>query len=210
MNTLYAHPMSGASRRVLAFAAVYDVPLEVHVVDLMKGAHKAPDYLALNPSGRVPTLVVEGEERALWESAAILSYLAELYAPDTLGETPEQRALVMQWGVWGVAHFGGALGALNVETGLKRMRGGEPDASVVATLTEAVDAQLNLLAGASSIGDGFVAGTERPSTADFILAAPLEACQWISGFEPKSPVARAWMTRMTSLPGWPAAPHQGA
>jgi glutathione S-transferase len=45
------------------------------LVRFMKGEHRAPDYLARNPKGKVPTLIVDGE--ALTENVAILSYLAQ-------------------------------------------------------------------------------------------------------------------------------------
>lgn len=51
------------------------VPFEVELVDLEAGGQRSPEYLRLNPQGRVPTLVVDGE--AYSESAALLMLLAE-------------------------------------------------------------------------------------------------------------------------------------
>src|SRR6516225_2745110 len=51
------------------------VPFEARLLDFAVKAHKAPDYLRLNPDGMVPTLVVDGEPRA--ESAALALLLAE-------------------------------------------------------------------------------------------------------------------------------------
>lgn len=64
----YRHPLSSASRR--AVLTVHELGIadrvELMTVNLAKGAQKSPDYLRLNPNGRVPTL--EDEGFVLWES----------------------------------------------------------------------------------------------------------------------------------------------
>jgi glutathione S-transferase len=54
-------------------------PFDTHLVAFMKGAHRSPDYLALNPAGKVPTLLVDGQP--LTQNVAILSFLARSF-PD--------------------------------------------------------------------------------------------------------------------------------
>jgi glutathione S-transferase len=70
---LHYHPLSTYSRRVLIALREKGIEAELVPVDMAKGAHRAPDYLALNPYGRVPTLVEDGF--VLYESTAILEYL---------------------------------------------------------------------------------------------------------------------------------------
>lgn len=53
------------------------VDFESVVIRFLKGEHKSPDYLALNPKGKVPTLVVDGE--AITENVAIALFIAERY-----------------------------------------------------------------------------------------------------------------------------------
>jgi glutathione S-transferase len=74
-----------------------EIPHTVQSVDLDSGEHKQPAYLALNPAGVVPTLVIDGTP--LNEAAAIALYLADAYptrgfapAPDTLA-----RGAYYQW-----------------------------------------------------------------------------------------------------------------
>src|SRR5712692_2701887 len=55
------------------------VPFEPHAISFAKREQRAPEYLALNPEGKVPTLVIDG--RPLTEVAAILYYLARRF-PD--------------------------------------------------------------------------------------------------------------------------------
>ncbi len=69
-----------------------NVPLE-----LSKGEHKLPAFLAINPAGQVPAIDVDGFYLA--ESIAIAQYLAEKYNPTLLG-TMEQKAKGLQWALW--------------------------------------------------------------------------------------------------------------
>ena len=71
---LYGFPLSPNTWKVRALAAYLGVPLELEFVDLTKGDQRTPAYLALNPTGRTPTLV-DGDV-TLWESNAILQYIA--------------------------------------------------------------------------------------------------------------------------------------
>jgi glutathione S-transferase len=69
----------------------------VHVVNLMAGDQKQPDYLKLNPNGRIPTIVdCETGNFAVFESGAILIYLAEK-AGRLLPTDRKGRSLVIQW-----------------------------------------------------------------------------------------------------------------
>ena len=71
---LYAFPPSPNTWKVRAVAAHLGIPLELEIVDLIKGGSHSPDYLAINPTGRTPTLV-DGDFK-LWESTAIMQYVA--------------------------------------------------------------------------------------------------------------------------------------
>jgi glutathione S-transferase len=59
---------------------------ELHQLDFDKGEQKSPQYLAINPAGRVPTLVIDGQ--VLTESAAIAMHLADLYPQADLAPAP--------------------------------------------------------------------------------------------------------------------------
>lgn len=70
-----------------------NVPYEFVVLDMENGEHRKPDFLAINPMGKVPAIDDNGF--CLWESGAILLYLAEQYGSDAL--TPQKRAELNQW-----------------------------------------------------------------------------------------------------------------
>jgi maleylacetoacetate isomerase len=73
---LYDYWRSSASYRVRIALNMLGIDYETVPIDLLEGAHKNPDYLALNPQGLVPTLVIDG--RTLTQSLAIIEYLAEV------------------------------------------------------------------------------------------------------------------------------------
>ena len=90
---LHGFPMSPNTRRALLALEEVSAEYRLEPVDLMTGAQKSEAYRKLNPTGRVPTLV-DGE-MVLWESNAILVYLAEKF-PDRLfgGKSAVERAEV--------------------------------------------------------------------------------------------------------------------
>ncbi|NJK77128.1 MAG: glutathione S-transferase family protein [Oscillatoriales cyanobacterium RU_3_3] len=78
------------------------VPYEFVMLDMQAGAHLEPDFLAINPIGKVPA-IVDGDFK-LWESGAILLYLAQKY-----GKMPaslEQQAEILQWVMFANATLG--------------------------------------------------------------------------------------------------------
>src|SRR5665648_558409 len=95
---LYDMKDSPHARKVRLFAAELGIPLELIPRDPRKGETRAEDFLAKNPNGRVPTLV-EGDF-VLWESPAILKYLAAKHPERGLGGADaEQQALIDQMAV---------------------------------------------------------------------------------------------------------------
>lgn len=92
---IHSFPLSGHSHRVVLFANLAGINHEVIHVDLAKGAHKAPEFLALNPAGQVP--VIEDGATVISDSNAILVYLARKYAPHFLSSDPIKEAQVQKF-----------------------------------------------------------------------------------------------------------------
>ncbi|MBY3344283.1 maleylacetoacetate isomerase [Rhizobium laguerreae] len=72
---LYDYWRSSASYRVRIALNLLGVDYKTVPINLLDGAHKTPEYLALNPQGLVPTLVIDG--KTLTQSLAIIEYLGE-------------------------------------------------------------------------------------------------------------------------------------
>jgi len=93
---LYHHPLSGHAHRARLFLSLLGLPHELVDVDLQAGAHKAADFLALNPFGQIPVLDDNGV--AIADSNAILVYLAKKTGrTDWLPDDPRGAAAVQRW-----------------------------------------------------------------------------------------------------------------
>ncbi len=78
------------------------VPYEFILLDMQAGEHRQPEYLAINPMGKVPA-IVDGDFQ-LWESGAIILYLAQKYG--NISASPEFQAKINQWIIFANATLG--------------------------------------------------------------------------------------------------------
>ncbi len=200
---LYHHPFSSNARKAVMTAKLLGSPVELVFVNLAKGEQKTPEYLALNPNGRVPTLV-DGDY-ALWESYAIMTYLADKSpekAANTLYPTSARaRADVHRWLFWAAHHLSPTIGTLNFENMLKKMFGqGDPDPAVVAR----AERDLRVLA---TVLDSHLSNRTWLSGEGLTLADVAVACPLMSTVPARLPVTdfanlQAWFTRVQALDAW--------
>jgi glutathione S-transferase len=105
---LYATPLSANGRKALAVAHQLGLAPEIHLVDVYRGEGRSAEFLAINPSGKIPVLV-DGEF-TLTESNAILQYLCEAHGECRLwSRDPRARAAIARWLFWEAAHWQPAL-----------------------------------------------------------------------------------------------------
>lgn len=92
----YYLPLSAPCRAVTMTAETLGIKLNKIQLDLFAGAHLKPEFLKLNPQHTIPTLVDNGF--AVWESRAIIVYLAEKYSKNEsiYPKCPKKRALINQ------------------------------------------------------------------------------------------------------------------
>ena len=104
----YYAPMSTASITEIVLEEL-GIPCEKVKLELQKGDTKKPEFLKLNPNGKVPTLVHDGTP--IWESAAITIYLGETFGVDRgLFPAPgPRRGEAMKWIVWTNVTLGDAV-----------------------------------------------------------------------------------------------------
>ena len=122
-----------APRKVCAVAKYLESPIDYAFVDLGCGENRTPHYLALNPNGKVPTLV-DGE-RVLWEADAIMCHLAARCDSDLW---PQDARLtdVIRWFSWNAQHFTAHAGTLYFEHIIRARFGvGDPDPAAVMRAT---------------------------------------------------------------------------
>ena len=84
-------------RKACAVAKYLNSPVEFVHVDLAKGENRTPEFLALNPNGKVP--VLETDAGSLWEANAIMCYLARLAGSD-LWPSDDRQIEVLRWLSW--------------------------------------------------------------------------------------------------------------
>jgi glutathione S-transferase len=128
---LYQIPLSPNCQKVVALAHEVGVPLELAKVDVFKGESRTPAMLAKNPNGKLP--ILEDGDFVLWESTAMLGYIAaKAGRTDLAPTTPRDRAEVDRWTSWQGAHFGPAIRKVAFERIVKKLAGlGAPDEAVV-------------------------------------------------------------------------------
>ena len=189
---LYYHPLSGHSHRAHLFASLLDARHDLIEVDLLTGAHKKPEFLALNPFGQVPVLDDDGT--VVSDSNAILVYLAKkLGRTEWLPEDPQGAAAVQRWlsVAAGEVAYGPAAARLVTVFGSKH----NPD-EVIGRAHELLKTLEEHLTGRD-----WLVGN-RPTIADvalysYVARAP-EGNVDLSGY----PHVKAFLRRIEALPGF--------
>jgi glutathione S-transferase len=101
VTKLYGIPQSRALRSIWA---IEEVGIDYELVPThFVGDSKKPEYLAINPNGRIPALV-DGDV-TLFESMAINLYLAKTYGGDLYPKAPQDEARAVQWSFWGMTEL---------------------------------------------------------------------------------------------------------
>jgi glutathione S-transferase len=184
-------------RKVRVIARELALPLEIVPIDLAET--RRPDYLAHNPSGKVPTFV-DDDGFVLWESGAILVHLAEKKpAAGLLPADAHARADVMRWLFFAATHIQPWLSVLGQERILKARSGQAPDEALLAVAERELARFLPIVEG--RLADrGYLAGPY--SIADIAVGCGLERCE-LRGLQ-LTPYPRlvAWRERLRARPAW--------
>ncbi|MDP9097200.1 MAG: glutathione S-transferase family protein [Pseudomonadota bacterium] len=166
---LHADPITINCRKVLAGLDLIGAEFELAHVDYFKGEHRGDDYRKINPNASVPTLI-DGDF-VLWESNAILAYVADKVGNDAAYPTdPRRRADINRWLFWEGAHWFPSCYVYLVEHCVKPLLQAAPDMAIIASQ----DDNFHKLAGildARLAQSKWIAG-DQPSIADIALAAP--------------------------------------
>ena len=160
------------------------------------GAHgvvQDPAYRALNPNGLVPTLEEDGF--VLWESNAILRYLAGTCPALALPEDPRERAHVEQWLDWQATSFTPAMR----DAFWQLFRAAEPDRGVIAGSLAKGEAMAAILD--SHLAERTYAVGAKFSIADIALACAVHRWLNLPAERTERPALRRWYERLAARPG---------
>jgi glutathione S-transferase len=180
---LHSFRITPNNRKVEAFIVHYDLPVEVRQVSFKDKETQTDEYFELNPNRRVPVLV-DGNFK-LWESNAILTYLARKF-PETnaLPTDIRGRADADRWLHWQSCHLMPFMGA--VKTGV------ETDLNNIKPWFTALEVPLQ--------DNDYVLG--KLSVVDFAIAAYLMTKLGNKLDYSEHPGVDAWRNRMTNLKGF--------
>jgi glutathione S-transferase len=187
------------ARKACAVAKHLGLPVELVRIDLGKGEHRTPGYLAINPNGKVPALT-DGN-RKLWEANAIMAYLARAAGSDLWPRDDDRQIELMRWLSWDAWHFTRHGATLVFQNIIKpRFLGAAPDATAVEEATGFFK-QFAAVLDEHLRGRTYILG-DTLTIADFAVAATLPNAD-----QAKIPVAEfteilRWHGRMNELPGW--------
>jgi glutathione S-transferase len=209
MIDLYVFPPSPRAFKVMAIANHLGMETNLRFIDLVKGDQKAPQYAALNPNMRMPTL--QDGDYVLWESNAIAQYLAGKKPESGLMPKDERGRLdATRWQFWDLAHWDPACAIFLFENVVKAVvvKSGEPDPTELAKGAERFERAAKVLDGQLK-GKPFVLG-ETLTVVDFCLGAPLNYAEMARlPIEPYREIKR-WYASLCALPAWQKTLTQSA
>ena len=197
MITIYGKVRSRAPR-VLWLADEIGLDYQHVPTDHRAGEAKEPEFLAINPNGKIPVLV-DGD-LTLVESMAINLYLARKYAKAPLWPTSEgDQALVNQWSYWGMTGIEPGLLKILIEILFKTEE--ERDSSVIDAAAEELKRPLTVLENHLSDRDYLLGG--EFTVADLNLASII-SLQLFAEYDICAPYprAQAWLNRCLSRPAF--------
>ena len=97
-------------RKIVLMLEELGLPYKAHMIDMKNNEQKSPDFIAMNPNGRIPVIVDHegpfGKKTTVFESGAILYYLAEKYDGQFLGHSLDEKAKTMQWVMFQMSGIG--------------------------------------------------------------------------------------------------------
>ena len=185
-------------RRVLAL--VKHLGLDVESIQLTGPGLRTPEYAALNPNMKAPTLV-DGDT-VLWEASAIMAYLCIKAGSDMWpAKAPAEQVEVLRWLSWNNCHWNRAVGDFYFEHVVKKMFNlGPPDLELLNTRVPELQRYAKVLDGHLRDRDYVACG--RLTIADFQLASM--ACQWREADMPLQDFTHIvrWLDRLDRIPAW--------
>ncbi|NNC36316.1 MAG: glutathione S-transferase family protein [Acidimicrobiales bacterium] len=176
MMNIYGHFFSMPSNKVRLCASYLGLPHEYHHVDLQSGAQMEPDFIGINPMGRVPA--IEDDGFTLSQSNAICKYLCDLSGPSSFyPEDAQEQAVVNQWVSFASQHVQQAMSRLFFNKIVAPMLGEAADENSVKTGENMLARDLPHLE-AKLVDNDYILG-EKITLADIAMICALEPAEMV-------------------------------
>jgi glutathione S-transferase len=194
----YWHPMSSATPIACALAELGVAHDRVRI-DIRSGEQRTPEYLAINPNGKVPCLVVDGTP--IFEGLAIHLWLGERFgvarglwpAADTPG-----RLQAMSWCAWAYVTYMAAIGRLRLATTEGPLRDAAQAAAAADDVTQLLDVLDAHLAGRGWMLDG------QYSLVDLVVGQVVGYGTYVGAGVDNHPAIAAWLAQVQARPAMQA------
>lgn len=185
---LYYHPISFPALGILFAAEAANVEYESQVVDLQAGEQKTPEFLEINPCGRVPAL--KDGSFTLSESAAIMRYIARKTGSDIYPDTIEAQAKVDQWMDFTNHHIRAPMARVQFNRVVAKFKGAKSDEKSIEVGLTFLGNNLPVIETVLS-EQPFLSG-DKMTIADIALVAALEPAE-MCGFDLSPyPTIKSW------------------
>lgn len=195
MITLYGLPKTSAGRCIWALEEV-GTPYTLKEVDLRNKEHKSPEFLKINPNGKVPAMV-DGDV-TLFESMAINFYLADTYKKELLGSSPLEKGQVYQWSFWSVAELQDPIIQVFIQKVF--VPADKRDHNVIEENEKKLPALLSVL-NSSLAGKKFLTGNSF-TLADLNTASVVSICNAIGEDLSSYPNIKTWLSAISDRPAF--------
>jgi glutathione S-transferase len=188
--TFYTNPMS-RGRMVHWMLEEVGAPYDVRVLDFKKGEHKQPEYLAVNPMGKIPAIVHRGT--VITETAAIITYLADAFPKANLAPAVDdpQRGTYLRWLYFGAGCVEPAI--------MDKMFPRKEAGAAMSVGYGTYDDTMSALEKALTPGPFILGG--RFSAADVYVGSQIGWGMMIKAIEPR-PIFQSYVGRLSERPAW--------
>lgn len=195
----YWHPMSSATPIACALAELA-VPHERVKIDIRAGEQRTPEYLAINPNGKVPCLVVDGTP--LFEGLAIHLWLGEHFGV-AKGLWPHDgtpaRLEAMSWCTWAYVTYGAVIGRVWLATTDDALRDADHAAAAIRTATALLDLlEARLSQQPWMLGEAY-------SLVDLVVGQVVGYGTYLGAAVEAYPAVAAWLQQVQARPAMQGA-----
>lgn len=197
--TVWGRKTSSNVQAVMWCIGELGLDFERHDIGHIHGGTDTPEFLAMNPNGLVPVLR-DGEDPPIWESAAILRYLAARYGPDSFWPADlAERAQIDKWAEWAKLNLTLAF-TMPIFWRVVRTAPAQQDKAAIAQAVTKFDRLLGI-AEAQLNRDRFLAGPDF-SLADIVFGHILYRYYTIDIERPARPRIESYYRALTDRPAY--------